>query len=324
MAKTACFPACVMSSRPDVFAVPPPADWVEVSLTLPPEDLEQASVLLERVAPAGCAVAWVFHQDDDFEPSAPLPEAPARISCYVAPAVWERMGAPLRAWVAEAVWSCAAPQVRTRPLRQAEWEAESIRHRQPLRVGRILVRPPGLTEPLRAGEVLVLLEPGLAFGTGEHESTRMALSAVSTRMHQGQRVLDFGAGSGILACAAGVLGAARVDALDSDPQAVAAAQSNVERNGLTAVVRVWQADQPPRGAYDLVVANLTARILEVQADALVTATRPGGVCILGGIMASQVSRVERVLHGTRLNRWEIVADGEWRTLLATRPAHLSG
>ena len=313
-----------MPSRPDATSAPLPAHWVEVSLTLPPADLEQANALLERIAPAGCAVTWAFQQDDDFGASTPLVDAPVRIACYVAPTVWERVGVPLRAWVADAAWSQDAPLLRTRPLRRAEWEAESTRHRQPLRVGRILVRPPGMEEPARADEVVVLLEPGLAFGTGEHASTRMVLAALSTRMRPGQRVLDFGTGSGILACAAGALGAERVDALDSDPQAVLAAQSNVDRNGLAAVVRVGQADRPPRGPYDLVVANLTARILEDQAAALATATCPGGVCILGGITAPQVSRVERALRGARLSRWERAADGEWRTLLATCPPHLSG
>ncbi|MDE2640268.1 MAG: 50S ribosomal protein L11 methyltransferase, partial [Chloroflexota bacterium] len=180
------------------------------------------------------------------------------------------------------------------------------------------------------GEVVVDLEPGLAFGTGDHPTTRMALAALERTVHPGDRVLDFGTGSGVLACAAARLGAAAVLALDVDPQAVAAARRNVALNGLDGVT-VAQADAPPTGGapYDVAVANISAGVIVQVLPALLAAVRPGGRCLLGGIIAPQLARVTRALAGTTmggqpLRPSEVHSDGEWRGLEVVRPAGLRG
>jgi ribosomal protein L11 methyltransferase len=125
-----------------------------------------------------------------------------------------------------------------------------------------------------------------------------------------------------------MLGAEQIDAVDIDPLAVDATRRNLALNGLASLSSVEELAQPPAGkAYDLIVANITAGILSALMPALAAATRPGGICILSGIIDSQVERVQSALSATsnqaaRLKFEEIAADGEWRSIAATRPPAL--
>lgn len=169
---------------------------------------------------------------------------------------------------------------------------------------------------------MVDLEPGLAFGTGGHPTTRMALSGLERLLRPGDRVLDFGTGSGVLACAAARLGATEVLAIDIDNQAVDAARRNTALNDAS-VVEVRRGDAPPPNAtYDVVVANISAGVIVSLLPALAAATRPAGRCLLGGIIAPQLSRVTEAVSRTPLRTLEVDRDGEWRSVVATRPPHL--
>ena len=126
----------------------------------------------------------------------------------------------------------------------------------------IIVRPPHRPYEADAGELVIDLVPGLAFGTGQHQSTRLCLRLLSELIQRGERVLDVGTGSGILAVAAAKLGAASVTATDIDPLAVDAARQTARRNGLADRIDVREASIPADERYDLVIANLTADLLQ--------------------------------------------------------------
>jgi ribosomal protein L11 methyltransferase len=165
-------------------------------------------------------------------------------------------------------------------------------HARTVRVGRLLVRPPWVDEP--AGDpdaVEVVVDPGRAFGSGAHVSTRLALAALVDLVRGGERVLDVGCGSGVLAIAAVRLGAGAAVGIDVDPAAVAATRANADRNGVGRRLAVVEGDAAAgtasSGPYDLVVANMLASELGAVAPAVAAALAPGGVAVLAGLLEEQ-------------------------------------
>lgn len=173
-------------------------------------------------------------------------------------------------------------------LEDRAWEREWLARFEPMRFGEDLwVCPTGFEQP--AGTV-IHLDPGLAFGTGTHETTRLCLEYLDQLDVEGWRVLDFGCGSGVLGIGAALKGAAQVTAIDNDPQALTATRDNAERNGVSLTASM------PGDSYEpaqLVFANILAQPLTELAATLVDATSPGGYVILSGIMTSQSDWVAR-------------------------------
>ena len=139
------------------------------------------------------------------------------------------------------------------------------------------------------GATNVVLDPGLAFGTGTHPTTRLVLDFLERTVLGGERVLDYGCGSGILAIAAAKLGAAQVDGVDVDPQALETACANAGRNGIA--LRATLPEALPAGSYDIVVSNILAQPLIVLAPLLAARTRPGGRIALAGILQAQAAEL---------------------------------
>lgn len=295
-----------------------------MSVRVPLSEVEQATAILERFAPAGTATTLPFVQGEEFGEAQVPPDGEAHVSCYLPLRDWPHLRASVQTDIERASWCGPRPRLQIQRQRRDEWETAWHRFLTVVRCGRLVIRPTFHAYVPLADDVVVDLEPGMAFGTGQHETTRMALKALGDSLRPGQRVLDFGCGSGILACAAARLGAAGVAAVDIDPLAVEATRRTVALNGLGGTVTVRQRGEPGEGRYDVVVANISAATLVEQAGALAAATNPGGTCILGGIVAGQVERLARALVATPLVIQEITADGEWRTIRAARPAHLSG
>ena len=174
---------------------------------------------------------------------------------------------------------------------------------------------PSWHAPPDPGALNILLDPGLAFGTGTHPTTRLCLRWLAANVHGGESLIDFGCGSGILAIAAAKLGATRVSGVDIDMQAVAAAQDNAVRNGVGATF-VPAADRLP-GPAQLVVANILAPPLIVLAPLLAELTLPGGRIALSGILSGQAAEV----RGAFLTWYDFDSDAEedgWVLLSGTR------
>ena len=159
--------------------------------------------------------------------------------------------------------------------------------------GRLWIVPSWHQPP--AHGALVRLDPGLAFGTGSHASTRLVLGWLARRLAPGASVLDYGCGSGILAIAAAKLGAARVDAVDVDPQALATTTDNARANGVG--LRAYAPERLPPGDYDVVVANILSQPLIVLEPLLAARTRHGGCIALAGILAAQSAEVAAAYAG---------------------------
>jgi len=186
---------------------------------------------------------------------------------------------------------------------------------KPSRVGeRLVVRPSWESFELQPGDVELILDPGGAFGTGTHETTRLVLAAVQSHVQPGQAVLDVGCGSGILAIACLLLGAARARCIDVDPEAVRATRENAEANRVDARVQV--SDEPLSAIterFPLVLANIESRVLIPLAAALSERVLPGGVLILSGILAHERAQMLAAYSGLRA--LAVLEQGEWIALV---------
>jgi len=210
--------------------------------------------------------------------------------------------------------------VRCEPLLEEDWGAGWKEHFHPFHVAPLLVIKPSweLYEP-RAGEAVIEMDPGMAFGTGLHASTRLALGFIED-ICAGKapgRTLDVGTGTGILALAAALRGASQVIAVDSDPDAVAAARDNIARNGLAGRISVSGRDLGEvDGTFDLIAANITADVLLQLAPRLVERLSPGGALVLAGLLKGEQTReVRAACEGRGLLCAGERNEGEWASLL---------
>jgi ribosomal protein L11 methyltransferase len=178
-------------------------------------------------------------------------------------------------------------------LEDRAWEREWLKDFRPMRFGRRLWVCPGGQPAPDAAAVAIELDPGLAFGTGTHQTTAMCLEWLDAAALAGRTVLDFGCGSGILAVAALKLGAAAASATDIDPQALLATRENAARNRVESLLEIWPADSLPGGQWDIVVANILAGPLVELAPRLAASTRLAGAIILAGMLESQSESVAR-------------------------------
>jgi len=181
-----------------------------------------------------------------------------------------------------------APAFSLRAVADQDWVRETQAQFAPICIESRLWIVPSWHQPPAQGTV-VRLDPGMAFGTGSHASTRLVLGWLARGLAKGASVLDYGCGSGILAIAAAKLGAARVDAVDVDPLALAATKDNARANGVE--LRALPPEQLLPGDYDVVVANILSQPLIVLEPLLAARTRRGGRIALAGILAAQSAEV---------------------------------
>ncbi|WP_150428190.1 50S ribosomal protein L11 methyltransferase [Dechloromonas sp. CZR5] len=190
---------------------------------------------------------------------------------------------------ARAIGLAATPAFSIEALAEQNWVQLTQSQFDPIRVSERLWIVPSWHESPDPAAINLILDPGMAFGTGSHPTTRLCLEWLERNVSAGDTVLDYGCGSGILAIAAARLGAAHVAGVDIDPQAVEAAKANAERNGVTALLADSAA--PVAGEYDVVVANILSNPLRVLAPAICAHVRAGGRLALSGILREQADEI---------------------------------
>jgi len=282
-----------------------PARWLELSAEVAPDAEEAVADVLRRHVHAGVSIEGG--------------ETSVVVKGYLpADGDLARRRRALRRQLAPLVSSSA---LRTRWLSEEDWAHVWKKFFPVLRVSpRLVVCPTWRSYRPRRGEEVIRLDPGMAFGTGQHPTTLMCLSALEELLRPGMAVLDLGTGSGILALAAARLGATSVLALDIDPQAAVVARENVRLNRLEAVVRVEEGglDEAPSAAFDLAMANISAAVIVEAAPALAAVLRPGGVLIVAGFSAESADRVSSAQTSTGFVVERALADGDWRAQIARK------
>ena len=212
------------------------------------------------------------------------------------------------------------PAMESRTVEPREWEEGWKAFYTLLRVGDRLVVCPSWTEyEAKPGEVVVRLDPGMAFGTGHHPTTRLCLAELECRMRPGARVLDVGTGSGILAIAAAGLGADSVLGLDRDATACTVARRNVRANGAARRVRIVRGSipRPDASGFDLVLANISAKVLTELASPLAETLAPDGLLIASGVLEEQSAPVAEAFRGAGLHVRDVRAMEDWAVLVAS-------
>lgn len=263
--------------------------WLTITLETAGEHAEALSDALVEAGALSVAV-------EEAAPAGPAQEA-------------DGVGAPRWAWtrlvaladpaadaatlVARAAARCGVrtPAFEAAPLQDEDWVRRVQSQFGPIRAGERLWVVPSWCEAPDPSAVNVRLDPGLAFGTGSHPSTRLVLRWLERTVRGGERLLDYGCGSGVLAIAALLLGAREARAVDIDPRALAVAQANARANGVALVAAAPQTLAPADAGFDLLVANILAGTLATLAPEFAARTRSGGRIALSGVLRAQATEV---------------------------------
>lgn len=274
----------------------------------------------------GCWMSMVWHElEVDLEPAASeaveyaLMEAGAlgtvttdgKVTAYFSE-IPNRESVRAELFDALRIYDLPSSSVRDMSLREIpnrDWLAEWKKSWQPVEVGRFVIAPPWTEVRDAPDRIVIRIEPGMAFGTGTHETTRLCLEAIDKHFAGGS-FLDVGTGTGILAIAAAkMFPDARVEACDTDAEAIEIARENAKLNGVDITFRVGSIDDTTASA-DLVCANLTADVILQIIPALISVTC--GKLILCGILETQIKRIVGAINPPHV---EIEKDGEWAAII---------
>ena len=263
--------------------------WLQLRLAITPEQAEPMEDLLLGLG----AVSVTFMDAEDqpiFEPdlgTTPLWQHTHLLALFEADTERQSLIDQL-----QQLWRQPLPEHQFEDIADQDWERSWMENFRPMRFGQRLWIVPSWHEAPEPDAVNLLLDPGLAFGTGTHPTTALCLEWLDGQPLQGQQVIDFGCGSGILAIAALLLGADSVVGTDIDPQALEASRDNARRNQLADErLALYLPEDMPGEPADVLVANILAGPLVSLAPQLATLVRPGGRIALSGILAEQTEDI---------------------------------
>jgi ribosomal protein L11 methyltransferase len=302
-----------------------PPLWLEASVRVDEELSESVADAMARFAPGGVALGY-----EDIEPDPDgegRPRGPLTVRAYLP---YDDELETRRSGLEQALWHLGRirpiPEPVFREVAQTDWSLEWKKNFRPVRIGkRLVIVPSWLDWKAAEGDVVLRLDPGMAFGTGMHPTTQLCLEALEERVRPGTDVADLGCGSGILAIAALRLGAARAAGWDVDPEAVRAARENALINGVDSRfdVRLGSLGDLLAGkrSHPIVAANILAGVLrEMLRASLADAVPPGGCLILSGILAEQSAGVEEAVAAGGLRLAEKKIREDWVALVAEKTA----
>ena len=211
----------------------------------------------------------------------------------------------------------ALPPHRIEPLEDRDWAREWLKDFKPMRFGAHLWICPTAYAPPDPSAINLILDPGLAFGTGTHATTALCLEWLDSTDMRGQLVVDYGCGSGILAIAAARLGAPEVWAVDNDPQALVASRDNAARNGVTEALHICLPPAFSDMLADVLLANILAGPLMSLAPSFAAHLKPGGRLVLSGILKTQEPDIRRA-YQTEFAELETQAKDDWIRIVGIR------
>ena len=298
--------------------------WLELTVEADAEAVEAVSEILGRLGQGAAVRPTRLLRDPGDELSVREdPAAPYELTAHLpddaaAPAAIDATERAL--WHLQAFGLRPVGGLRVRPVEERDWTEAWKEGYTPQRIGGLLVVPSWLETPSTDGDIVLRLDPGMAFGTGLHPTTRGCLELLQLVGPMPTRVLDVGSGSGILGIAALALGAGHVDALDTDPVAVDATRENAGRNAMEdrLAARVGTLPEVCDEPYPLVLANLVAAVLVELAPRLAAHVVTGGQLLASGIIAERGDEVIAALEGAIFAPVERLDDGDWVSLWMRR------
>lgn len=294
--------------------------WLEIAVEVAGIDAEIAADLLRQTCTGGVAIETPSRLDRETETYVPDGDGPALVKGYLQPTddaerVQQNMRLALQTAPLQrpAVWR--EPQL----LADVDWRDTWKRYFGVQRIGRRLVIVPSWVDYAPKPDDIVLhIDPGMAFGTGQHQTTAMCLAALENVVTGAESVLDLGCGSGILAIAAAKLGAARILAVDTDPQAIKATTENSAANGATIESREGTLEAGE--SFDVIAANISGLTLQRLAPVLAASLNDGGTLIASGFLDEALDGLTSAFEAAGLQIERVIEDGQWRSVIARRPA----
>ncbi|MEP7379344.1 MAG: 50S ribosomal protein L11 methyltransferase [Chloroflexota bacterium] len=302
--------------------------WYELAVEADQEAVEQVSEILSRSCPGGVSVEAPFVPVQEGLAARIDPHRPAIVRGYVS-ALNESAARGAMEQVRNALGHLQAFELRpigelvTRVVHEEDWAEAWKQHFPVLRVGRrLVIRPTWREHQAAPDDVVLSLDPGMAFGTGLHPTTRLCLAGIErwadSSLLSDANVLDVGTGSGILAIAAALMGASAVLGIDTDPLAIETTKANAAANGMADFIEAHTGSLPltPPAQYHLVVANLISGLLIELAQELAATVWPGGRLLAGGIYKDREADVRSAFESAGLQIIGRSADEDWVALEA--------
>lgn len=305
-------------------------EWLEISVRTPSEGVEPVADIFQEMGAGGVVIedpavilrhAAETHPDEWAVPSVATGAGMPMVKCYlpVDDRIDRRVEA-LRSALGRLNLS-PVPEVSARTVAEEDWANAWRAYYKPVHVGRRLVVKPSWEDYVTGeGELVIEMDPGMAFGCGTHTTTSLCLKMLERYVRGGETVYDVGTGSGILAITAAKLGAGRVVAVDLDSVACRVAAENVERNGVGDWVHVMHGNlldlvKEPAG---LVVSNIIADVIVGFAPDAARVLAPGGIFIASGIVRERAAEVCAAVQATGLMVREQLEEGQWVALVAEK------
>ncbi len=301
--------------------------WIEVALEVDGEAAEAVAEVLQRYGHQGVSIEQNGILPDKWDETELPPAQSLTLRAYF-PDDANVEDTKQRLEMALGAMSLMYPMPRPTysTVDEDDWAEAWKAHYKPVRIGKhMLIHPAWIELEPQANDIMISLDPGMAFGTGTHPTTQLCLEALEVITQHGTRVLDLGCGSGILSIAVAKLGASDILALDIDELAVKATIQNAEVNGVGDKITAQQGSLETvinsARRFDLVVVNILARIIIEMCDHhLGDTVRPGGKAIFSGLIDTQLEEVDTALRKTRLEPIAHRQQGDWMLIEAVRPS----
>ncbi len=294
--------------------------WIELSVQTPPEFVEPLSQIFHRYGHGGVALESLGGFNPD-EGESPPEGADVVVRAYLPmDATADRRRESIELAVQLVASFVPLPPLSERVIEEEAWQESWKRHFHVLRIGkRIVICPTWRDHIPQPDEIVVSLDPGMAFGTGHHPTTRMCLEFIEALVQPGHRVLDVGCGSGILSIASAKLGSAKVIGYEIEEAAARVARENAVHNKVESVVTTIHGslgDQVEREqGYDVVLANISAKVVSDLSAELADAVAPGGHIVVSGVIGSRRDEVCGILEQSGLTLTDEMKSDDWVALV---------
>lgn len=293
--------------------------WIELSVEAHPEAVDAVAEVFRQFGTGGVAIEQSIQTDREGEADPAFVGLPL-VKAYLpagadAPEQEHRIESAL--WHLQAFDLSPVGPLRRSEIAEEDWANAWKEHFHPLKIGRIVIKPTWRDWNRQPDEVVVQIDPGMAFGTGLHPTTSLMLAALQRHVRSGMHVLDLGTGSGILAIPSALLGA-RVTALDTSEVAVEVARGNVAANGLDGQIRVERGSIEVLSGqrFDLILANIIASVLVDLAADIAASLRPRAVVLGSGIIDERADEVRAAFRQAGLTLLEEEREGDWWLIAA--------
>ena len=297
--------------------------WLELSVDVPPEFVEPISHIFYKYGYGGVAIESPADFNPDEGEKAPVPET-LNVRTYIPKddSADERRA---RIEIGVKLINHIHPiePLREREIKDEDWETNWKQYFNPIRIGKkLVICPTWQNYDSAVDDVTILLDPGMAFGTGHHPTTRMCMELLEETIVGGEKIIDLGCGSGILSVTAIKLGGVSSLGLEIELNAAKIAEENCVLNGVDEAITILNGTLPnyrySEEDFDLALANISSKVIIELAEHLTQGLRIGGKLILSGILESSLEDVRDVFHPIGVVFDEVMTDGDWTAVLATK------